>query len=94
MQRQRGDREKRLSTRDMEKIRLFERLIRDSMILWLDGRSVYSKYDDTVNLVKGYPLYFQKYIRSILKERTDYGLPFKMTKKELDEFNNKIEKIK
>lgn len=52
----------------MNKVKLFEQFIKDNCILWLDGKGVYNKWDDQINLIEGYQKEFQKYIRKLLKE--------------------------
>jgi len=36
--------------------------------MWLDNKQVFSKWDDTINWIEGYPRWFQKYIRDLHKK--------------------------
>jgi len=53
--------------KDKEKIRLFERLVLDNAIIFFDNK-MYSKWDDQINWMEGYPRKFQKYLRDLFKK--------------------------
>ena len=56
--------------KDKDKIKHYEEFIKSNCILWLDGKGVFNKWDDQVNLIERQSKEFQKYIRGLLKDET------------------------
>lgn len=50
------------------KLKLMEELVLRNSCMWLDNKQVFSKWDDTINWIEGYPRWFQKYIRDLHKK--------------------------
>jgi hypothetical protein len=52
----------------MNKVKLFEKFIKQNTILFFDER-VYNKWDDNVDLLNNFPKDFQKYMKDLLQEK-------------------------
>lgn len=61
-------RKSKMTNKKPRKIRLLEEFILQNSVLWLDGKGIYSKWDDQIDWLNGFPIDFKIYIRRLHKK--------------------------